>query len=247
MKFLFIFSFLFIANNCFAKEANILHPFTSDGCSVAPDNEYIGNNDWLGCCVEHDKKYWLGGTRQEKELADSEFKQCLVTNGMSAFESNIYYFAVQFGGSPFLSTNWKWGYGWSKNRLYLPLSIDDKNKAKKYDKLFQLPIKIVTPVVFPKFLDKIFSTNFCKVELLTKLKMILNFKSSTELFIVKTEAEGGRDAFQVFSPQCQAGYFYFEFKPTLASDRCILNNYQSLPEQIDIFEAYGDCEKFLIR
>ncbi len=246
MKLFIVFSLLHILSiNCLAKEANSLHPFTSDGCSVAPDNEYIGNLYWLGCCVEHDKKYWLGGTRQEKELADSDFKQCLLTNGMSSLESSIYNLAVEYGGSPYLSTNWKWGYGWSRNRLYSPLSAADKNEAKKYDKLFQLPIKIVTPVIFPRFIDKISSINFCKDELVTRLKKNLNINSSDELFIVKTEAEGGRDAFQVFSPQCQAGYFYFEFKPTLALDRCILNNYKSLPQQIDVFEAYGDCEKFL--
>ncbi len=40
-----------------------LRPFTSDGCSLAPDGTLSDVEKWRPCCVAHDKIYWLGGTR----------------------------------------------------------------------------------------------------------------------------------------------------------------------------------------
>src|SRR4051812_24034179 len=55
-----------------------LRPFTSDGCSMSPNGFSKDiNQSWLSCCIEHDKKYWAGGTRQEREVADLELKKCI--------------------------------------------------------------------------------------------------------------------------------------------------------------------------
>ncbi len=40
------------------------YPFTTDGCSGGIYRKIFRRDPpWLGCCTEHDKLYWQGGTR----------------------------------------------------------------------------------------------------------------------------------------------------------------------------------------
>lgn len=78
--------------------------FTSDGCTAWP------NNSWLSCCIVHDITYWCGGSEQNRKEADQYFEQC-VNNKMQVM-GNVMYSGVRIGGSPWLPTPWRWGYGW---------------------------------------------------------------------------------------------------------------------------------------
>tara|TARA_Y100000768_G_scaffold388943_1_gene389024 strand:- start:1417 stop:1956 length:540 start_codon:yes stop_codon:yes gene_type:complete len=104
-----------------------LKPFISDGCSLWPEGTAQDRSLWLECCVFHDLKYWRGGTQGEKNLADKEFKQCIAEKGYTQLAS-LMEFGVEVGGSPRYATSFKWGYGWTYDRGYVPLTP----KEKKY-------------------------------------------------------------------------------------------------------------------
>lgn len=229
---------------------NELLPFTSDGCSLAPDNDLVfGNGDWTKCCEDHDTKYWLGGTRDQKEKADKEFKQCLKNEGMNTAEVEVYYEAVVYGGSAFLPTTWKWGYGWKNSRGYEPLSKEDLEQAKPYLDLLKLPMKIATPsplLWFEKLFGSLTTKNFCKEDIINRIKKLTGIKDNKSFRIIRTDAPKGREGYQVFSTQCKGGYFYVEFLPSMAPDRCLLNNYYQMKDQIEKIEAIGECEESLL-
>lgn len=50
-------------------------PFTTDGCSggmtLLWNFLFDRNPPWNGCCVEHDKFYWQGGTAEDRRWADA--------------------------------------------------------------------------------------------------------------------------------------------------------------------------------
>ena len=106
------------------KMYNILHPFTSDGCSYFPDGTLKNNTKWLNCCVEHDKSYWKGGTKAERQKADDALKTCVKEVGYPHI-AKLMYLGVRLGGSAKYDTSYKWGYGWEINRYNEPLSAEE--------------------------------------------------------------------------------------------------------------------------
>jgi hypothetical protein len=78
--------------------------FTTDGCSRAPDD------GWVECCIVHDIPYWCGGSEADRVAADEFLQQCV--NKQNGFFSSLFYTGVRLGGSPWLPTPWRWGYGW---------------------------------------------------------------------------------------------------------------------------------------
>lgn len=78
--------------------------FTTDGCSRAPDN------GWVACCIAHDIPYWCGGSEADREAADQFLKRCV--NKRVDVIGSLFYVGVLAGGSPWLPTPWRWGYGW---------------------------------------------------------------------------------------------------------------------------------------
>ncbi|MCM2322450.1 MAG: hypothetical protein NDJ90_04230 [Oligoflexia bacterium] len=220
-------------------EKNQLLPFTTDGCSMSLDNGPITQRDWVHCCIEHDKAYWLGGTVLEKDAADLALKKCLLRARMTEFESGVYYKAVQSGGSPSLPTTWKWGYGWVNARGYSPITVEERREAKQYERLFSLPFRIVVPA--QQVAAALIRNDFCKEDLLNRISKKSGIKSVKDFYVVKVETADGRDAFQVFSPECKGGYFYSEFLPRLAPDLCFRSTYRSSPDQVKVLQAFGDC------
>ncbi|PCI27456.1 MAG: hypothetical protein COB67_08465 [SAR324 cluster bacterium] len=87
------------------------HNFTTDGCSAWPDDP------WLACCIQHDIKYWCGGSSEDRESADQKFRTCLNDEGYS-MTGNLMFLGVRIGGSPSSPFPWRWGYGWDWPRGY---------------------------------------------------------------------------------------------------------------------------------
>jgi len=121
---LFLISVLLMAIGC--NESAIIKDFTSDGCSLFPDNSIILEKDWCECCFEHDKVYWQGGTEQERLDADIIFRDCILEKTDDKNLSEIMYKGVRFGGSPYFFNWYRWGYGWSYVRKYSVLTEDEK-------------------------------------------------------------------------------------------------------------------------
>jgi len=83
-------------------------PFTTDACSLFPDG------DWADCCIAHDIAYWCGGSFASRRAADRRLRACVAARHGGCggrtlgalMEAGVF-----FGGSPWLPTPWRWGYG----------------------------------------------------------------------------------------------------------------------------------------
>lgn len=78
--------------------------YVSDGCSMFPDCNY------RECCVEHDKTYFFGGTKQERRAADRKLYECVRSKGRG-FIAKMMWVGVRIGGVGFLPTSFRWGFG----------------------------------------------------------------------------------------------------------------------------------------
>ncbi len=107
-----------------------LKPFTTDGCSDFPNGTLKQKNLWLHCCIEHDKKYWAGGTYDERLQADRDLRACVAGVGEPAIAA-LMLAGVRVGGSPSLNTPFRWGYGWPYGRGYKALTPEEKEQARK--------------------------------------------------------------------------------------------------------------------
>ncbi|MFI2812149.1 MULTISPECIES: FAD-binding oxidoreductase [Microbulbifer] len=99
-------------------------PFTSDGCSLFPDGTHEAETLWLDCCRAHDLAYWRGGTYRERLEADRELEACVADAGEPEI-AGLMLAGVRVGGSPFLPTSFRWGYGWPYLRGYEALSEEE--------------------------------------------------------------------------------------------------------------------------
>ena len=103
--------------------------FKSDKCSLFPDCDY-GD-----CCVEHDKKYYFGGSFKERRQADIKLYKCV--RRKKGFHHKIIaplmYVGVRIGGVSWLPTPFRWGFGKKKkpkNNMPSNENPKDKNSAK---------------------------------------------------------------------------------------------------------------------
>jgi hypothetical protein len=106
-----------------------LKPFVSDGCSMFPDGTLSENELWLECCVEHDKAYWKGGTREKRMDADKKLRDCVESLG-EPYIAELMLQGVRAGGTPYLPTEFRWGYGWSWPRGYKELTEEELELVK---------------------------------------------------------------------------------------------------------------------
>ncbi len=104
--------------------------FTSDGCSAFPDGTISENELWLSCCTAHDFAYWKGGTYDERLKADNDLQVCVSKLGEETI-SMIMLAGVRIGGTPFIPTSFRWGYGWQFPRGYGKLSSEEINKIQE--------------------------------------------------------------------------------------------------------------------
>ena len=104
--------------------AEELKPFTSDGCSAFPDGNLAQRELWLACCIAHDLAYWQGGTFTQRKAADGRLAQCVANTGEAAI-ARLMLAGVRVGGTPYLPTRFRWGYGWPYPRGYKALTPDE--------------------------------------------------------------------------------------------------------------------------
>lgn len=134
-KLFFIFTLLILFSVCaFAQNNSDQKPetqtlpvnFKSDGCSLFPDGDYCD------CCVEHDKKYYFGGSFRERRQADISLYKCV--RRKKGFHHKIIaplmYLGVRIGGVSWLPTPFRWGFGnTKKNKIRnnsQPAKIENK-------------------------------------------------------------------------------------------------------------------------
>ena len=86
---------------------------------------------WRECCVVHDRAYYYGGTREEKQAADEALKQCVARTLGDDISGELLgsamQFAVSIGGLPYFATSYRWGYGKDfRGTEALPAHADDE-------------------------------------------------------------------------------------------------------------------------
>jgi hypothetical protein len=114
-KIALIFSLLFLfvldapAQNKTAS-VTVSADFKSDGCTMFPDGDY------LDCCVEHDRAYYVGGSWTERWRADRKLYKCVAAK--RGFKHKIIapvmWLGVRIGGVPWIPTPFRWGFGRKK-------------------------------------------------------------------------------------------------------------------------------------
>jgi hypothetical protein len=107
-----------------------LRPFTTDGCSDFPNGTLQQKDLWLKCCITHDKKYWAGGTYDERLQADRELRNCVASVGEPTIAA-LMLAGVRVGGSPYWPTRFRWSYGWPYTRGYRALTPEEREQARK--------------------------------------------------------------------------------------------------------------------
>jgi hypothetical protein len=102
-----------------------LRAFTTDGCSGFPEGPPGHPNLWCDCCVAHDFAYWKGGTAAQRKVADAKLRAC-VTERYKALTGTLMELGVRAGGTPYLPTSYRWGYGWPFGRGYAPVTPEEE-------------------------------------------------------------------------------------------------------------------------
>ena len=115
--------------------AESLKPFVSDGCSAFPDGTIKQNELWLSCCYQHDYAYWKGGTYEERLASDRALESCVAKVGKPRI-ALLMLAGVRVGGTPFLPTQFRWGYGWPYPRFYGALTEAELLQVKKLSHAF---------------------------------------------------------------------------------------------------------------
>jgi len=110
--------------------ADTLKPFTSDGCSSFPDGTLVQKNLWFDCCKQHDFAYWQGGTKAQRLTADKVLKRCVAKVGEPQI-ALLMLAGVRVGGTPYLPTSFRWGYGWSYPHFYGKLTKAEQQQVNR--------------------------------------------------------------------------------------------------------------------
>ena len=127
-----LFSLTSLADNFqfFKTKPPQLQPFQSDGCSSFPDGTYHQKNLWLNCCAKHDYAYWKGGTYQQRLDADEALQDCVSNLGQPEI-AFLMLAGVRIGGTPWVPTSFRWGYGWGFPRAYGELTKEELNQVER--------------------------------------------------------------------------------------------------------------------
>jgi len=132
LRFIIAICLMLVTTSAYADSdpnSNILKPFASDGCSSFPDGSIKQRELWLSCCTAHDYAYWKGGTFNDRFQADNELRVCVAQVGEPEL-AVLMMAGVRVGGSPFLPTSYRWGYGWSYPKFYGELTEDELAQVK---------------------------------------------------------------------------------------------------------------------
>lgn len=87
--------------------ASVPADYVSDGCSHFPDGDYIE------CCYNHDKSYFVGGSWTQRWRADKKLYKCVAAKDGFKHKliAPVMWSGVRIFGAPFLPTPFRWGFG----------------------------------------------------------------------------------------------------------------------------------------
>lgn len=106
-----------------------LRSFTSDGCSRFPDGTPSHPTLWCRCCFAHDRIYWAGGSREEREATDRGLRRCVEGLNEPGI-ARLMFWGVRAAGAPYWPTSYRRGYGWPYLRGYKPLTPEERQAVE---------------------------------------------------------------------------------------------------------------------
>ena len=89
LKLPFLILSLFTALGLKAED-NKLKAFETDGCTMFVDGTNSRPELWKTCCIEHDLRYWYGGSLSDMDEADNQIKICVEKVAGNAWAQVIY-------------------------------------------------------------------------------------------------------------------------------------------------------------
>lgn len=102
-----------------------MRPFSTDGCTMAPEGTLNRPNLFRPCCIAHDLRFWGGGTEAERDHADLELRACIRKVGGPGW-ATIFYNAVRAGRlSPWTIESKRWGNAWYELDGYRSLNAEE--------------------------------------------------------------------------------------------------------------------------
>ncbi len=130
-KFLIPIMACFLMASCQSTRPPELSAFRFDGCSCFPEGTLKKPDLWEKDCLKHDIAYWQGGTRYERKRADQKFREGIRSRGKPMI-AQLAYTGVRVGGTPWLPTPWRWGFGWKEfPRGYLAVSDEERSQIER--------------------------------------------------------------------------------------------------------------------
>ena len=128
---------------CVDRKWNWLNSQVMDGMFI--DGTFENPELWKECCLNMTLPIGKAGTKEERELADLAFKECVQKKTGNPELAELMYQAVRTGGEPYFPTWYRWGYGWPLGRGYKKLTkeeqqivrekLDDFRKAYRFQTL----------------------------------------------------------------------------------------------------------------
>lgn len=123
MKYLLAVVLIFTSFQAFSHES--LDAFETDYCTNYPEGTRAEPELWKHCCLIHDMYFWVGGSKDDRDVADLDLKSCIEATGAHKIAKLMYY-AVRAGShSPVKYPKRKWNNGWNDGRKDRALSAQD--------------------------------------------------------------------------------------------------------------------------
>lgn len=135
--FIVLFIFSLFGAQLIAAESK-LSPFETDGCTMFVDGPSSKPELWRHCCVEHDLRYWFGGTQGDMDKTDVRLKEC-VQKVAGASWATLIYNGVRAGHYSPIKNKYQWGWAWSPKREKTPLTLEESTLVLSELKLLNLP------------------------------------------------------------------------------------------------------------
>lgn len=129
---------------------NNLSDFQTDGCTLFAEGTFNRPKLWQHCCVEHDLRYWFGGSMVDQLKSDQRLKSC-VEKVAGKNWAQLIYTGVRAGHLSPLKSKYQWSWGWLKERPNSELGALEKDYV--ISELWRLPYDQV-------FIEHFISDNF---------------------------------------------------------------------------------------
>ncbi len=103
--------------------------FETDFCTMFVEGTKENPELWKDCCIEHDLRYWFGGSSKDQDLADERLKACVEKKGEKTW-AIIMYNAIRLGHYSPVKHKYQWSWGWITKREKKALNAEEKELVK---------------------------------------------------------------------------------------------------------------------